>query len=98
MKTKNNLTTGILLGIGVIVLPLILMSSSTSSSNNGNVGTPESHVWEMVTSWEGENQQRVYTINKVTGEVRKYSKSGMKNGKLKDQYYQVLTENKEGEY
>ena len=28
MKTKNNLTTGILLGIGVIVLPLILMSTT----------------------------------------------------------------------
>ena len=48
MKTKNNLTTGILLGIGVVVLPLILMSSSTSSSNNGVVyGTPESHVYEI---------------------------------------------------
>ena len=47
MKTKNNLTTGILIGIGIIVLPLILMSSSTSSSNNEIVyGTPESHVWE----------------------------------------------------
>ena len=28
MKTKNNLTKGILIGIGIIVLPLILMSTS----------------------------------------------------------------------
>ena len=28
MKTKSNLTTGILIGIGVIVLPLILMGTS----------------------------------------------------------------------
>ena len=66
MKTKNNLTTGILLGIGVVVLPLILMSSSTSSSNNGIVGTPESHVWEIylregTTGW---------LLNKKTGEVK----------------------------
>ena len=27
MKTKNNLTKGILIGIGIIVLPLILMST-----------------------------------------------------------------------
>jgi hypothetical protein len=97
MKTKNNLTTGILLGIGVIVLPLILMSSTSTTNNEMVYESPESHVWEMVSSWEGTDQQRVYTLNKVTGEVRKYSKKGMTNGKLKDQYYQVLTENKEGE-
>jgi len=28
MKTKNNLTKGILIGIGIIVLPLILMSTT----------------------------------------------------------------------
>ena len=71
MKTKNNLITGILLGIGVIVLPLILMSSSTSSSNNGIVyGTPESHEWDMKIG-----DGTVYSFNKRTGEVRKYSNS-----------------------
>ena len=69
MKTKNNLTTGILLGISVIVLPLILMSSSTSSSNNGIIyGTPESHVWEMFNSGK---KDFTYMFNKKTGEVRK---------------------------
>ena len=99
METKNNLTTGILLGIGVIVLPLILMSSSsTTTSNNEMVyGTPESHVWELSVVKESETGERVYSLNKVTGEVRKFSRKGMNNGKLKDQYYQVLHENKEGD-
>ena len=74
MKTKNNLTTGILIGISVVVLPLILMSSSTSSSNNGVVySTPESHVWESDIETGGEG--RFYLYNKKTGEVRKYSKT-----------------------
>lgn len=34
MKTKNKLTTGILIGIGVIVLPLILMGTTNSSIDN----------------------------------------------------------------
>ena len=94
MKTNNTLKTGIVIGISVVLLPLILMSTSNSSSNNGIVGNPESHVWEIVTSWEGPDQQRVYTLNKVTGEVRKYSKVGMRKDKLDDQIYQVLLENK----
>ena len=36
MKTKNNLTTGILLGIGVIVLPLILMSTTNINNTNND--------------------------------------------------------------
>jgi hypothetical protein len=60
-------------------------------------GTPESHVWEIMTAFETTGQERVYSLNKATGEVRKYSKASMSNGKLKDQYYQVLKENKEGE-
>lgn len=75
MKTKNNLTTGIIIGICVIVLPLILMSSSTSSNNGIVYGTPESHVWEFhLNDPSGEHGLGVqaFAINKVTGEVRKY--------------------------
>ena len=57
-------------------------------------GTPESHVWEIMTAFETTGQERVYTLNKVTGEVRKYSKAAMYSGKLRDQFYQVLNENK----
>ena len=70
MKTKNDLKTGILIGIGMIVIPLIIMSSKPISTSN--YSTPESHVWEMVM-----NPHSTYTepflYNKVTGEVRKYS-------------------------
>ena len=41
MKTKNNLTTGILIGIGVIVLPLILMSGKT------NYVTEKENIYEI---------------------------------------------------
>jgi hypothetical protein len=37
MKTKNNLTTGILLGIGVIVLPLILMGTTYTTEKQINL-------------------------------------------------------------
>ena len=38
MKPKNNLKTGILIGIGIIVLPLILTSFSTTNTVS-EVGT-----------------------------------------------------------
>ena len=44
MKTKKNLTTGVLIGIGLIVIPLILMGSKSSLLVDEN---PESHVWEL---------------------------------------------------
>ena len=34
MKTKNNLTNGILIGIGVIVLPLVLMGTTYTNTDN----------------------------------------------------------------
>ena len=40
MKTKNNLITGIIIGIGVIIVPLIFMSFKPVSLNTENeVGT-----------------------------------------------------------
>ena len=82
MKTKNNLTTGILLGIGVIVLPLILMSSSPSSNNGVVYSTPESHVWSF-----GSDGEDCYIYNKVTGDVRILSGEVPKKGN-----YQTLNE------
>jgi hypothetical protein len=76
MKTKNNLTTGILIGIGMIVIPLIIMSSKPiSSTNNGVVyGTPESHEWEI---YGGEGNTG-FLLNKVTGELKIIDVSGIK--------------------
>ena len=68
MKTKNDLKTGILIGIGMIVVPLIIMSSKPISSSN--YSTPESHEW-VLSIGDG----TVYSLNKRTGEVRKYANS-----------------------
>ena len=85
MKTKNNLTTGIIIGICVIVLPLILMSSSPSSPNNGVVySTPESHIWSF-----GSDGSDCYIYNKVTGDVRILSGGVPTKGN-----YQTLNEGK----
>ena len=60
MKTKNNLTTGILIGIGVIVLPLILMSTTYT--------TEKKNVYEIhSTGMSGTGS--VYLLNTVTGDV-----------------------------
>ena len=69
MKTKNDLKTGILIGIGMIVVPLIIMSSKPITSPH--TVTPESHVWESTVTIEG----RFYLHNVKTGEVRKYAQS-----------------------
>ena len=93
MKNIKDITFSIFAIIGFIAI----LSSFNNQPQQETHGTPESHVWEIITSFEATGQERVYTINKVTGEVRKYSKKGMMNGKLKDQYFQVMRENKEGE-
>tara|TARA_B110000908_G_C9986288_1_gene327753 strand:- start:304 stop:540 length:237 start_codon:yes stop_codon:yes gene_type:complete len=38
MKTKNDLLTGILIGIGIIVVPIILMGTTNSTTENDEVG------------------------------------------------------------
>ena len=70
---KNNITTGILIGISAIILPLILMGTATTQSPTSVV--PESHVWEMV-----EVSDRGFAINKVTGEVKLFVRSSTPNG------------------
>ena len=57
MKTKNNLTTGILIGIGVIVLPLILMSTTYT--------TEKQNKYELHTNESGS----CYRLNTETGVV-----------------------------
>ena len=78
MKTKNNLTTGILLGIGVIVLPLILMGTTyTTEKQNKFELYPNERggVWRLNTEngnvdWispVGTKSFRTYDLN---GEVK----------------------------
>ena len=70
---KNDLRTGILIGISAIILPLILMGTATTQSPTSVV--PESHVWEMV-----EVGSSGFAINKVTGEVKLFVSSSAPNG------------------
>ena len=65
MKTKNNLTTGILLGIGVIVLPLILMSGTTTTYVPQQKNKYEIHISQKI---DGPNT-RGFLLNTETGET-----------------------------
>tara|TARA_B100000900_G_scaffold85288_1_gene69012 strand:+ start:686 stop:913 length:228 start_codon:yes stop_codon:yes gene_type:complete len=61
MKTKNNLITGIIIGICMVVFPLILMSGTYLPNESGNENKFE------LTSVGGVGG--VYMINKQTGET-----------------------------
>ena len=61
MKTKNNLTTGILLGIGVIVLPLILMGTTYT--------TEKQNKWEFHQGQGETGYNCGYLLNTENGEI-----------------------------
>ena len=67
---KNDLRTGILIGISAIILPLILMGTATTQSSTSVV--PESPVWEMFDS-KTASYTDVFIFNRVTGEVRVFN-------------------------
>lgn len=56
MKTRNNLITGVIIGICMVVLPLILMSGTGITNEN---------KFELVST----SSVHVYMINKQTGET-----------------------------
>tara|TARA_B110000003_G_scaffold187744_1_gene186608 strand:+ start:129 stop:392 length:264 start_codon:yes stop_codon:yes gene_type:complete len=61
MKTKNDLKTGILIGIGMIVVPLLLMSTT-------NYSIEKTNKWEF--HQEGQSSHnRGYLLNTENGEV-----------------------------
>ena len=96
MKSQiKDIVIGIFAVIGFTAI--VMGFNNPAEPQQVTYATPESHVWEIMTAFETTGQERVYTLNKVTGEVRKYSRDALTAGKLKDQFYQVLTENKEGE-
>ena len=63
MKTKNDLKTGILIGIGMIVIPLILMST--------NYTTDKQKTFEVHMVEQGDRLKPVegYLLNSETGDV-----------------------------
>ena len=72
MKNIKDITISIFAIIGF--LAIVSGFTNNETENQQTYGTPESHVWEMV-NVDG----RAYAINKVTGEVRKYSRSEPEN-------------------
>ena len=67
MKTKNNLITGILLGIGVIVIPLILMGSTNYTNEKQNKF--EIYVQPSVSGGGSTTPLRGFLLNTETGET-----------------------------
>lgn len=97
MKNIKDIVLSIFAVIGFIAL---LSSFTTEPKSEISYGTPESHVWTHVlaTSTASTGGSRVYLYNKVTGEMRKYSYSGLFPGEIaENQFYQVMIENKKGE-
>ena len=58
MKTKDNLLKGIIIGIGVVIIPLILMGTTLSNTNydpgnyqistTGDIGENSLYVYETI--------------------------------------------------
>ena len=70
---KNDLRTGILIGISTIILPLILMGTMTTQTPNSVL--PESHVYEYIIQPTnlGMGNQGEFLLNKKTGEMYQVS-------------------------
>ena len=66
MKNFKDITLSIFAIIGFVTI-----LSSFNNQSKETHGAPESHVWELVMG--GSTNPRAYSINKVTGEVRKYN-------------------------
>ena len=66
---KNDLRTGILIGMSAIILPLFLMGTMTAQTPTSVV--PESHVYEYIIQPTnlGMGNQGGFLLNKKTGEM-----------------------------
>tara|TARA_B100000900_G_C20437393_1_gene657553 strand:+ start:363 stop:650 length:288 start_codon:yes stop_codon:yes gene_type:complete len=95
MKTKfKNFLLYSLACVGAVSLFLSATQPEQTTST-----VPESHVWEFNTAkvigGAGGNTiiDQVYTLNKVTGEVRKHSTFSVRKDQKQNQFYQVVTQN-----
>ena len=70
---KNDLRTGILIGLSAIILPLILMGTVTTQTPTSVV--PESHVYEDIIQPTklGMGNQGGFLLKKITGEMYQVS-------------------------
>ena len=95
MKNIKDITISIFAIIGFVAI----LSSFNNQTQQEVHGTPESHVWEFqIATTEYANS---FAINKVTGEVRKYTSNLLsfnKDGSIEnfgDDKYAVMVEAKE---
>jgi hypothetical protein len=74
MKTTiQNTIIGVFTLIGVFTI-ISGFTENNTTQQTPVYGTPESHVWELV--MDGSTSEgRAYLYNKITGEVRKYSRT-----------------------
>ena len=49
-------------------------SGTNEAEQQTTFGTPESHVWKLQVSPSSDGMGRMFAINTVTGEVRKYAR------------------------
>ena len=77
MKNIKDITISIFAIIGFVAI----LSSFNNQSQETHSTVPESHIWEMSST----TGNATFTLNKVTGEVRKYNGGNLtvgKDGKL----------------
>ncbi|MDA9276748.1 hypothetical protein N9P56_00050 [Flavobacteriaceae bacterium] len=73
MKNIKDITISIFAIIGFAFLLSSFTTNETEETTQQVYGTPESHVWDMIIQNGSGNTQRLWTLNKVTGEVRKHN-------------------------
>ena len=73
MKNIKDITISIFAIIGFAFLLSSFTSNASEETTQQVYGTPESHVWDMIIQNGSGNTQRLWTLNKVTGEVRKHN-------------------------
>ena len=74
MKNIKDITISIFAIIGFAFLLSSFTPNGAEETTQQVYGTPESHVWEFHLSDPAENEPGMaFSINKVTGEVRKYN-------------------------
>ena len=75
MKNLKEIIIGIFAVIGVLALVTGFANNTETATQQVSYGTPESHVWSFHIVAEGgvRGFTHPFALNKVTGEVRKYS-------------------------
>ena len=74
MKNIKDITLSAFAVIGFYTIITAFTSTESNPAQPVVNGTPVSHVWEMISMYNGDGDgNTAYLYNKVTGEVRKHS-------------------------